>query len=155
MHINNPSATRIGIGKLNGYRLDFLRYSQRWRGCTASIVPQDGYGVWGALWEVNLKDLPNLDKQEGVHQQIYHRFLTRVEMPDGTLIECYTYEQVNKPTSSHKLSELPENRQPSRLYKETIVNGAEESKLPEEYQTLLQQIACNDFNEIVDLTVPE
>ncbi|KAK4873395.1 hypothetical protein RN001_015424 [Aquatica leii] len=146
MHLNNPSAIRIGVGRLNNYRLDFTRYSKRWHGCSATIVPHNGYFVWGALWEVSMKDLPNLDRQEGVHQSIYHRFLINAELLDGSVKECYVYEQVTNPTLHYKLKELPLDRQPSQLYKDTITKGASESKLPDKYQELLLSIACNNFN---------
>lgn len=77
IHINNPSAIRIGIGKLKvsktkhltkfsrnfqDYKLDFVTYSNRWKGASATIEPKKGKYVWGALWEVDKSDLPNLDR---------------------------------------------------------------------------------------------
>ncbi|KAF5304642.1 hypothetical protein FQR65_LT07924 [Abscondita terminalis] len=155
MHISNTTAVRKGIAKLKNYRLDFTRHSKRWHGCSATIIPTDGYTVWGALWEVDLKELPNLDKQEGVEQGIYHRCIISVELPDGSQKTCFVYGQVNNSAKRYKLKELPEERQPSQVYKDTIVNGALESKLPDEYSTLLQSIACNDYNGDVDFNAVE
>lgn len=79
IHINNPSAVRVGIGKLKvrkimqkqtikvyldyqDYKLDFVTYSKRWRGASATIIPYKGNHVWGALWELDKVDLPNLDR---------------------------------------------------------------------------------------------
>ncbi|KAK5640491.1 hypothetical protein RI129_011302 [Pyrocoelia pectoralis] len=155
MHVNVPSATRSAIGKINNYRLDFARYSKRWHGCSATIVPHNGYEVWGAIWEISAEDLPSLDLQEGVHQNIYFRFNTNVKLPDGTTKECYVYEQVNKPTTHFKLCEFPADRQPSHVYKDVIVKGAEESKLPDFYQKLLQSVLCNGYKGDVDLKLVE
>lgn len=79
IHINNPSAKRAGIGKievnkftlfniayrlvsLQGYELDFITFSKRWRGNSATIVNRPGSHVWGALWEINNEDMVALDR---------------------------------------------------------------------------------------------
>lgn len=62
IHINNPSAKRAGIGKLKNYRLDFNTYAARWRGAVATIVPTKDSYVWGAIWEIEQKDMASLDE---------------------------------------------------------------------------------------------
>lgn len=44
------------------YKLDFVTYSKRWRGASATIIPNEGNHVWGALWELDKVDLPHLDR---------------------------------------------------------------------------------------------
>jgi hypothetical protein len=44
------------------YRLDFNGYAQRWGGAVATIVPDLGREVWGALWEMNVSDVENIDR---------------------------------------------------------------------------------------------
>lgn len=155
MHVNVPSATRAGCGKLMNYRLDFFRYSKRWHGCSATIVPHNGYEVWGALWEIDAEQLPSLDFQEGVHQNIYFRFKAHIFLPDGSTKKCYVYQQVKEPRTYHKLTQFPADRQPSYVYKDVIVRGAAETKLPEVYQELLRGILCNDYKGSVDLQLIE
>jgi gamma-glutamylcyclotransferase len=62
IHINNPSAVRVGIGKLMNYQLDFAKYSERWRGASATIVKSDKRHVWGAIWEIGLEHMESLDR---------------------------------------------------------------------------------------------
>lgn len=61
IHLNNPTAIRRGTGKLKDYRLDFFHHCPRWNGSSATIVPEQGKIVWGAIWEIDLSNLPNLD----------------------------------------------------------------------------------------------
>lgn len=92
-------------------------------------------------------------RQEGVHDHIYFRFEVDVELPDGNIKKCHVYQQVNIPAEHLKLAKLPENRQPSQVYLNTIINGAKESELPEEYQKLLQKVPHNGYNGDVDLNL--
>ena len=72
IHINNPSAVFKSIAKLSNHKLDFTYFSQRWKGAAATIVPDAGAEVWGVLWELDMKHLETLDKQESV-PTIYNR----------------------------------------------------------------------------------
>ncbi|RZF43900.1 hypothetical protein LSTR_LSTR007236 [Laodelphax striatellus] len=63
IHVANPTAIFRTIAKLQDYRLDFgPLYSNRWQGCAATIVPHEKSHVWGVLYEIDNKDLPNLDR---------------------------------------------------------------------------------------------
>ena len=37
-------------------------FSARWQGHVATIVDDPGEEVWGVIWELDLKDLSNLDE---------------------------------------------------------------------------------------------
>lgn len=151
IHINNPSAKRAGIGKLNNYRLDFIRYSTRWRGASATIVPCKGSSVWGAIWEIDMKHMESLDDQEGVTQKVYFPLMVDVESPDGGLQNCRVYQQHQTPEKSVPLELLPHERQPSAVYLNTIVLGAKESQIPQHYQDFLSKIAHNGYDGNVDI----
>lgn len=47
---------------MQGYRLDFMTQSDRWKGAAATIVEDLGSVVWGAIWEIDLSHLESLDK---------------------------------------------------------------------------------------------
>lgn len=47
---------------VQNYRLDFHTYSERWQGAPATIVPQENCTVFGALWEVDISNLVDLDE---------------------------------------------------------------------------------------------
>ncbi|XP_050440265.1 gamma-glutamylcyclotransferase-like [Adelges cooleyi] len=143
IHLNNPSAKRIGIGKLNGYRLDFNGpVSTFWKGCPSTIVPDEDY-VWGAVWQMNISDLENLDKQEGVSQKLYLPFEANVTVPNVQTLICRSYMLANQP---EKQPVLPLERRPSIAYLETILLGAEESGLPLDYVNNLKLIPHNNVS---------
>lgn len=47
---------------MKNYRLDFHFFSERWNGAVATIVPEANEEVWGAVWEIKVEDIPNLDR---------------------------------------------------------------------------------------------
>lgn len=92
-------------------------------------------------------------RQEGVHSNIYFRLEVDVELPNGQLQRCFVYEQCDNPKEHIKFTAFPKERRPSQVYLNTILVGARESQLPDEYQTILQKIPHNGFNENVDLSL--
>ncbi|XP_056640476.1 gamma-glutamylcyclotransferase-like [Diorhabda sublineata] len=147
IHHMNPNAVRWGKGILKNYALDFGNYSTFWKGCAATIVEKPGNEVWGALWELNDVDFENLDKQEGVHLNIYRPIIVDIETPDGKIIKCKSYQQVNK-YEEIDLTKLPEDRRPSPAYLNVIVQGAEETGLPNEYINFLKTVVTNSTTYI-------
>lgn len=142
IHVNNPTAVRKGIGKLENYHLDFISFVKYWNGAIATIVPAPGEIVWGAIWEISLTDLPRLDKQEG---RAYIALDVEVILPDGNKTKCRTYQHTTLPEKRVDLKFLPENRRPSWIYLKTIIKGAEESGLPQDYQSFLKNISHNGY----------
>lgn len=143
MHVQNPAAKRAGIACLPDHFLGFNFESTRWGGHAATIVPQSEREVWGALWEVT--DLDSLDRQEGVADGIYFAKQVRVRKPNNETVECRTYQLVNLPKEG-------DQKRPSRVYLETILQGARETGLPNEYISDLKKIRHNGFEGPV--TVP-
>ncbi|KAK9889707.1 hypothetical protein WA026_007090 [Henosepilachna vigintioctopunctata] len=151
IHLDNPSATRSGIGKLKNYRLDFNRFSKRWGGASATIVKKEGAHVWGALWTLDNKHMETLDNQEGVPQNIYKALTIEVECPNGEKKTCRVYEQTNIPEVLENITDIPQERKPSYIYLKIIQEGAKESGLPDDYQQFLQKIPHNGFKGHTDL----
>ncbi|VVC31616.1 Hypothetical protein CINCED_3A004489 [Cinara cedri] len=139
IHLNNPSAVRIGIGKLNEYRLDFSRYSKKWDGSVATVVPDHTEYVWGVLWQLNKTDMANLDKQEGVGHGVYKVFNATVTF-DEKNETCRCYMLVEQPK---KENPIPPERRPSKAYLRTMINGANESNIPLDYVQFLNDIPNN------------
>ncbi|CAH1726473.1 unnamed protein product [Aphis gossypii] len=141
IHIQNPTAVRIGMGKLNAHRLDFNEFSNFWEGCPSTVVPDPKEHVWGALWQLNSSDLSNLDRQEGVDINMYLPFEVNIETPNGDNVLSRCYKLVNQPLV--KQIPLPPNRRPSKAYLETILLGANETGLPSDYLQFLNEILDN------------
>ncbi|XP_043279063.1 gamma-glutamylcyclotransferase-like [Venturia canescens] len=153
IHINNPSAVKCRIGKLKDFRLDFNTQSKRWHGASATIIPTEDSHVWGVIWLLDNKDMPNLDEQEGVDQKIYFPMTVEVEVPDlrDRPFKCRVYQQCTNPEEFQVLSQLPEERRPSQVYLNTIIQGAVENELPSYYIEFLKTIAHNGYTGEVDI----
>lgn len=132
-----PSANRINIGKIKNYRLDFGEYfSKNWNGYIATIVPDKGKTVWGAVWDIPKDEIENLNIQEGVERNIYNTIYVPVELNDGNTEFCYSYQLTKLPQ--------PNNQHiPSLSYISTIRKGAMESNLPQSYISKLKKIKNN------------
>ncbi|XP_048489233.1 gamma-glutamylcyclotransferase [Plutella xylostella] len=150
IHINNPSAEFIGIGRLDHYQVNFIKYGPRWKGCSATIVPTDNRClcktckcVWGTVWMLHNNDMPALDEQEGVSTNWYFPKTVKIETEEGKILECRTYQQSVNPPATCDHTSIPPDRRPSETYLKCIVLGAIECKLPKEYIQLLKLIPHN------------
>jgi len=117
-----PSAQFVAVARLPGYRLDFTRFSRRYRAGVADIVPDGGSHVWGVVYELDERELGPLDEKEGVAMGAYRRIEVHVET-DGTAIRAMAYEVVEKSAPVR----------PAASYLKTILTGARHWRLPEEY----------------------
>uniref|UniRef100_A0A1A9VMM8 gamma-glutamylcyclotransferase n=1 Tax=Glossina austeni TaxID=7395 RepID=A0A1A9VMM8_GLOAU len=146
IHLQNPTAIKIGPGELNDYRLDFHTFTKRWEGAPATVVPHPNRTVLGTLWEIDLINLSNLDKQEGVAEGIYRPLsLSIAHRPNRTTI-ARVYTLVNEPSTDLKLlqpNDTPFNRQPSKTYLKCLIKGAIETGLASDYINWLKSIKHN------------
>lgn len=87
-----------------------------WNGSSATVTEDENKSVWGALWEIDLMDMPMLDNQEGVHLDQYVPLIKEVYKPDGEVVECRLYQMCGAPTDRLKLNSdtLPNERKPSK-----------------------------------------
>ncbi|XP_016978848.1 gamma-glutamylcyclotransferase [Drosophila rhopaloa] len=147
IHIQNPTAVRVGPALLPDYRLDFAFISDRWNGAVATIVPTQGYHLWGTLWEIDLSNLPDIDNQEGVDLGIYEPRTVYVQLRDESKqTPARAYLLTKQPEDNlYELSKdsVPASRQPSKTYLECLVKGAVESSVPEDYVRKLKGIKHN------------
>ncbi|XP_055298889.1 gamma-glutamylcyclotransferase-like isoform X2 [Sitodiplosis mosellana] len=149
IHMRNPSAVRKGSAQLKGYRLDFYQPvgepSPVWNGSRATVVEDENYTVWGAVYEIDLKHLPSLDAQEGVNSKRYVPITKEIVTSDEEVLTCRSYQLTEQPTNAVNLSDptIPLERKPSKTYIDVIMLGAEENQLPEEYLGFLKRIVHN------------
>ncbi|XP_014218192.1 gamma-glutamylcyclotransferase [Copidosoma floridanum] len=151
IHINNPTAVQRYIGKLKDYRLDFNMFAKRWHGAAATIVPQQGSEVWGVVWEINMSNLPDLDNQEGVSSNVYCPKIVKIDTTGGKSLECRVYQQCQLPDKYVEPSLLPPNRQPSLIYLNTMIKGAKEFNIPNDYIKFLETFLHNGYNGEVEV----
>jgi gamma-glutamylcyclotransferase (GGCT)/AIG2-like uncharacterized protein YtfP len=99
-----PDAEVLGAGRLDGYRLEFNVYSDRWEGGAANLEPDEDAHVWGVVWEVSQEGIEVLDTYIG-HPTFYRR--ERVSVNVGrSAEECQTYRVAHqkgyvRPTSQY------------------------------------------------------
>jgi gamma-glutamylcyclotransferase (GGCT)/AIG2-like uncharacterized protein YtfP len=99
-----PEAKVRAPGRLDGFRLEFNVYSDRWEGGAANLEPDENAHLWGVIWEIGPDDLAKLDTFIG-HPTFYRREDVAVHVGDETL-ECVTYRVAHqrgfvRPTNSY------------------------------------------------------
>jgi cation transport regulator ChaC len=105
----------MGKARLPGHRLAFTRWSRKWQGGVADIVPSPGDEVEGVLYKLKPDAWDSLDQREGVPLGHYRRMEVDVEWK-GEKIRAVTYTVVDKAT---------EEFAPSPAYRRAILNGVE------------------------------
>ena len=142
--LSNKSAEFVGTGVVTDYKLGFYRYSDRWKGATATIDNIKGEQVIGCVWTMLESDLENIDAQEGVPQNVYRPIYLDIKMlnpssiNDSQTLNCRSYQIVD--TSSPG--------EPSDAYKNVIISGAEQNNLPSDYIQKLKNIKSNGITEV-------
>jgi hypothetical protein len=84
-----PACQPVGQGRLNGFRLEFNVYSDRWEGGAANLEPDQEAHVWGVVWDITDEDLAALDTYIG-HPTFYRQEQVVVDVADRHL-QCLTY----------------------------------------------------------------
>lgn len=84
-------------------------------------------------------------RQEGVAANIYMPLYVDIKCPGGGMKKCRIYQQTKVPEQLPSLKDLPEERKPSTVYLRIILEGAKESKLPQDYINFLRNIPDNGY----------
>lgn len=140
IHVGVSEAVFISIGVLNNFELSFFDDSKRWKGALASIEPKEGSRVFGCIWRVPYSLLDALDIQETGYHRLMIQVLSYSSMHRTFNCLTYQYSNTNRVVAA-----------PSPHYKEVIIAGAVEHKLPNEYIERLLVIPTNGFNGTIDL----
>lgn len=128
-----PDSQKIGIGFMNDAEICFPSFYESWNGGVAGFKKSKDKKMWGVLFELSLKDLENLRSFEGYvhgresHLNAYNEVKVTIDV-EGEFVECMTYDVFV--TGSFR---------PSLKYLQTIIRGAEENNLPEDYIESLSQ----------------
>ncbi|XP_057327386.1 gamma-glutamylcyclotransferase-like [Microplitis mediator] len=147
-NINIPRAKVVGIGQLENYRLDFFGYGKSWNGSGATIVRARDSQVWGVIWKMPESKVADLDRQEGVHVDLYKAIEIKVTSFSGKVYYCRSYKAVVDPKPAVKLDQLPDNRLPSSLYMKVLIKGAQDHHLPQDYIKFMKTIRHNNITDV-------
>lgn len=126
-----PSAKVIGPAFLKNYELAFTRFSPKRKCGVADIIEAENKQVWGVVYQVSLSDLDLLDRFEGLHSKGYKHLSIEVYFQHHQSRDVLTYEVQHK-------SERPILT--NHFYKQLLIKGATNWKLPEAYITYLKTI---------------
>ncbi|CAH0405260.1 unnamed protein product [Chilo suppressalis] len=143
IRINNPSAEFLGIGRLDNYRLEFIRYSKFWGGPTATLVPTANAHVWGVIWRLKDEDKEALDKAKGVEIKKYYVRYVDVTTPYMGPFRCRAFTQKENPLPRGDNDKIPVEQWPSWTYLEILIRGAIEHGLPDYYLQNLKKLKVN------------
>lgn len=137
-----PSAAYVCVAGLDGYRLAFTRKasgaSSPWRGFgVADIVVHEGERVWGAVFEIDERDIGALDRSEGcrpgretnAYRRVEVQIARDAESENPLLAQTYVVCTREEP-----------NPVPHRDYVARIVAGAKSWNLPADYLQALERI---------------
>jgi cation transport regulator ChaC len=114
----------VRLGVLENYRLVFNKVSsiRPSTGC-ANIIPAEGQRVLGVLYRIAELDITKLDIFEGVSSGQYHRERVLVKAEENDLVEAEVYIA----------DETRNDLEPSIEYLESVLKGARESGIDEDY----------------------
>ncbi len=122
------SATKEGVGWLEGYALVFNRKGTYRKGAVASIEPEPRADarVYGVVWQISDHDMARLDQIEDPNA--YHRETLAVQLEDGRSVGCETY--IAWPEST--------GLAPDEDYLNLIIQSAVSAGLPDSYIRYLE-----------------
>lgn len=124
-----PSACFISLGQLQGYQLQFHKVGLDQSGkanIQATGRPEDR--VWGAIFQMDLSELPHLDRAESLGVG-YERQCLSIVKAEGCL-EAFTYLALLKDDALR----------PFDWYKAYVVKGALKWSLPAAYIQQIQAV---------------
>ncbi|HHD2752163.1 TPA: gamma-glutamylcyclotransferase family protein [Clostridium perfringens] len=82
-----PEAIPMIMVHLDNYKLTYNKY--------ADIIPCQGEKVYGAIYELSINDLKNLDEFEG-YPYLYEKINLKVQDSKGVFYEAFAYVMVEK-----------------------------------------------------------
>jgi len=91
----------------------------------ANIFPKDGSKTWGVIYEVDTETMKKMDKFEGVSGNHYRRQKVEVRSVDNQEYDAITYIACE--------IRIGKGLKPAPRYLDTIIRGARDNELPEDY----------------------
>ncbi|XP_065219413.1 uncharacterized protein LOC135844937 [Planococcus citri] len=150
-----PNAKRIGVARLPHHRLDFNYYSKEAKGSLSTPLPDCGYEVWGAIYHIPIQDYDLVDKVGGIvnNERAFILVPKTIEAYiDGNTetyvnMKCVSFEQLYLPEKLIYGLPLPENRRPSKLVLDRMVDAFIDAGLPEKYIEEISQLPIRSTDD--------
>ena len=126
------TACFLGVAVAHGYTLDFSKKSKDDGSGKATIAKTgNDTALYGALFEIDLNECPSLDRSEGSDYDRKDEFVVRRVDND---------KELTVTTYIAKHDAMEKNLMPYDWYKQLIVAGAWQGKLPDFYLARLKEI---------------
>ena len=119
---------------LPAYRLAFHQRSGDGSGKCDIVPASEQAAVYGVVWEVAEQHKPALDDFEGLGHAYTQTWLTVEDLNSGQWLEVQAYTGL---VTCHRV-------QPYTWYKQHVLNGAREHRLPTPYIRALEQVTAID-----------
>lgn len=134
-----PSAIKVDVGILELHELKFHKISKKDGSakCDARETGKPEHYVYGVLFHISQEEKPELDQKEGLGYG-YEQKNVLIKLENGSIIEAFTYYA----------TDIDSTLKPLSWYKEHVLRGAKENKLPEDY---IRGIEIIESNEDTDL----
>ena len=131
-----PSAAYVAVAHLQDHALRWHKRSKDGSGkADAWYTGYEHDVVWGTLFTIADVDKPQLEKREGVGQG-YHEVQVTVRRVTG--IDCRAVTYVADPDY------IDDSLKPYTWYKQIVVEGARQHRLPLDYVTTVDAVASQD-----------
>lgn len=129
------SAVKIGLVHLPGHRLTFANASTKDGSakCNALFTDEPNHRVIAVLYRMSAAEKPLLDQFEGLGVEYRDAFIP-IRLPDGNSAEALIYYATN----------LNPDLRPYHWYKEHVLRGAAENRLPEDYTASIRAVESID-----------
>ena len=142
-----PSAKVIGTGALNNHCLTFHKRSKDGSGkCTVECCESDK--VYGVLFKINKEEKKCLDDAEGKvkddRKKGYKKITVKIEIWDSKCSKYACGEEKNCKNVPSHTSEHNRELKPYSWYKQHVLIGAKEQKLPKRYIDYLIAVDADD-----------
>jgi len=127
-----PSAVKVSNASIKGYKFRCNKVSNTGSSKGNIVFTGDENDVvWGVIYEIDDNEKPNLDRVEGLGQG-YNQTTITVKNSDNQDEDVQVY--VADPGA------INENMRPFDWYRDFILSGTEQNKLPEEYIEELRSV---------------
>lgn len=130
-----PSAKVMSIGILFEHRLQFHKVSHDGSGkCDAFQTDKDYDYIHGVIFDIPKKEKNELDMAEGLGVGYEEKMVDIFVESDKTIVTAFTYYA----------TDIDDNLSPYHWYKDFVLQGAIENRLPEEYIDLIRKTSSLD-----------
>ena len=127
------SAKMIGIGILHNHHLEFHKISSKDQSGKCDVVASESNIVYGVLFEIDKEQKTKLDEREGLGKGYAEKTVAVELIESGEIICAVTYYA----------TKIDPKLKPYTWYKEHVLTGATEAKLPASYIARIKDVEAH------------